>query len=103
MIKAMIRGIAVLLLGAGLLAAGACGGGSSEGPHMGDGVVQQVDVAQRQVTIKHGDIPGLMSAMTMAFEVDDAALLQGLEPGTEVHFGVKYADGRYVVTSIERK
>jgi Cu/Ag efflux protein CusF len=93
-----------VLIALSWLVAAACGGDSSGGgPAYGEGVVQAVDAAQNQVTIKHGDIPGVMDAMTMSFDVDDPTLLQGLEPGAEVRFGVRYVDGRYLVSSIERK
>jgi Cu/Ag efflux protein CusF len=66
-------------------------------------VVESVDAAGGQVTIDHGEIPGLMGAMTMTFEVADAAMLQGMEPGTPVRFSVRHENGRYVVTRIEKQ
>ena len=35
----------------------------------------------REVTIRHGDIRGFMPGMTMPFMVNDAALLEGKQPG----------------------
>jgi protein SCO1 len=35
----------------------------------------------REVTIRHGDIRGFMPGMTMPFQVNDAALLEGKQPG----------------------
>ena len=35
----------------------------------------------REVTIRHGDIRGFMPGMTMPFTVNDAALLEGKQPG----------------------
>lgn len=52
------------------------------------------------MVLQHGDIPGVMKAMTMGFEVVDPAQLEGLAPGDPVDFRVEYADGRYRVTEI---
>jgi Cu/Ag efflux protein CusF len=57
----------------------------------------------KQVTIDHGEIPGLMGAMTMTFNVADAALLQGIEAGSQVRFSVQYENGEYLVTALEKK
>ena len=48
------------------------------------------------------DIPGLMKAMTMTFDVAPEVALEGLEPGAEVDFQVKYEGGAYVVTELRR-
>ena len=50
------------------------------------GVVQAVDTALRQVVIDHEDIPGVMPAMSMSFDVGDPHLLEGLEPGQGIEF-----------------
>ena len=92
---------AVLGLSA-MLALGACGAGNPEG-HWAEGVVESVDAPARQVTIDHGEIPDLMGAMTMTFDVSDPALLEGLEPGSPIRFAVEYKDGSYLVTAIEKK
>jgi protein SCO1 len=61
------------------------------------GKVVEVDVANRRVTIAHGDIPGFMPAMTMPFAVleKDAALLQRMGPGDEVTATLVAPDSRY--------
>jgi cytochrome oxidase Cu insertion factor (SCO1/SenC/PrrC family)/Cu/Ag efflux protein CusF len=61
------------------------------------GKVVEVDVANRKVTIAHGDIPGFMPAMTMDFVVleKDAALLRGLAPGDEVTATLVVPDSRH--------
>jgi protein SCO1/2 len=61
------------------------------------GRVVEVDAANRKITIAHGDIPGLMPAMTMPFAVleKDAALLQAAEPGDEVTATLVAPDSRY--------
>ena len=50
------------------------------------GVVEAVDTALRQVVIDHEDIPGVMPAMSMSFDVGDSSLLEGLEPGQTIEF-----------------
>ncbi len=96
--KRGIRALAGVLTAAGLVLA-ACGGPAPD-TGTGRGVVQDVDVAGRQVTIEHGDIPGLMKAMTMTFSVADPVDLEGVEPGNRVDFEVKFEQGRYIVTDI---
>jgi Cu/Ag efflux protein CusF len=82
----------------------ACGERGAEAPHRGHGIVREVHPETGEVVLQHGDISGLMKGMTMGFEVADPALLENLAPGTEVDFEVQVTpDGRYRVTSIERK
>jgi Cu/Ag efflux protein CusF len=86
------------------LALVACGGKDEAGAAgRAEGVVESVDAAAKQVTIDHGEIPGMMSAMTMTFDVADPALLEGIEAGSRVDFRVKYENGSYVVTELREK
>ncbi len=85
-----------LLLGVG---AAACGGASS-GDHPGHGVVKELDAESRTVTLQHGDIEGLMKAMTMTFDLAPDVVLDGIDPGEEVDFRVKEEGGVYTVTEI---
>jgi protein SCO1/2 len=50
------------------------------------GTVQAVYPAERQIKIAHEEVPGLMPAMTMSFDVADPALLEGVHEGAHVHF-----------------
>jgi Cu/Ag efflux protein CusF len=43
-----------------------------------------------------------MPPMTMVFRVKDAAMLDGLQAGSEVRFRAEEAEGGYVVTSIQK-
>ena len=65
------------------------------------GVVRGVRAEERQVTIEHGEIPGLMPAMTMSFDVADAALLAGLAPGRYVEFRIARAGDRFEIVALE--
>jgi Cu(I)/Ag(I) efflux system periplasmic protein CusF len=81
---------------AGALAA--CGSGEAG---RGQGVVLQVH-GDGRIVIEHGDIPGVMPAMTMEFEIEPA-LLAGVESGDRVDFRIADAGGRYRVTEISER
>jgi protein SCO1/2 len=65
------------------------------------GVVRAVRAEERQVTIEHSAIAGLMPAMTMSFDVADAALLAGLAPGQFVEFTIVRRAGRFEIVALE--
>ncbi len=79
----------------------ACGEDSSHG-HPGHGIVKSLDADARDVTLEHGDIPGLMKAMTMTFKVAPGVALDEIRQGAEVEFKVKEDGGVYTVTEIRR-
>ena len=76
--------------------------GDGPKPHRGQGVVLEVHAERGQIVIKHEDIPELMMAMTMTFEVADRTMLEGLSPGQRVDFRVEHAEGRYRILAINR-
>jgi protein SCO1 len=88
------RGLAV----AAAIALLACGGGDT---YDASGVVRAVRAEERQVTIEHGEIKGLMPAMTMSFDVADPALLAGLAPGRYVEFQILRRDDRFEIVALE--
>jgi Cu/Ag efflux protein CusF len=64
--------------------------------------VRKVDKAAKKITLKHGEIKNLgMAAMTMVFQVKDAALLDKVQAGDQVNFTADKINGAYVVLSIE--
>jgi protein SCO1/2 len=65
------------------------------------GIVRAVQLPDRQVVISHDDIDGLMPAMTMNFDVPDAALLATLAPGQEIAFEVEFNGRSYRVVEAE--
>lgn len=69
-------------------------------PSLGQGFLRGVDAEKGEVVIEHGEIPGLMMAMTMSFEVADRKLLEGLSPGQAVDFRVEHSQGRYRILEI---
>jgi Cu/Ag efflux protein CusF len=89
--------LARALLPALLLAAAlACSEGETG---RGEGVVLDTH-ADGRIVIEHGDIPGIMKAMTMEFEIDPD-LLTGIDSGDRVAFTIEADGGRYHVRSIK--
>lgn len=84
-------------MGGCALLALACG----ERGHQARGVVRDLDPAQAQIVIEHGDIPDLMSAMTMSYGVSEPALLEGVERGDAIDFRLERGEDGYRVTRLE--
>jgi protein SCO1/2 len=82
-----------------LTIAWACGPGAVRRP--AHGLVVDVARDERQVVIEHGEIPDLMPAMTMNFEVPDAQLLARLAPGQVIDFTVEFDGHAYRVVAAE--
>lgn len=57
------------------------------------GEVISVDRPNQQVTMKHGDIPKLMKAMTMTYPLKDDSVLRRLAPGDQLHADLVVKDG----------
>lgn len=66
----------------------------------GQGKIVAIDTENAEITLDHGEIPGLMGAMTMPFPVSDPKLLDGLQPGQQVEFDLEYRGGMYTVKGI---
>lgn len=68
-----------------------------------DGEVRRVDREGKKITLKHGPIQNVdMPAMTMAFAVKDAAMLDRVKAGDQVRFRVEKIGETYTVVAIER-
>src|SRR5579872_1403825 len=62
--------------------AAACGPASPEQrTYTLQGQILAIDASHQQATIKHDEINGFMSAMTMPYKLKDQKLLDGLQPG----------------------
>ncbi|HXN22971.1 MAG TPA: copper-binding protein [Candidatus Dormibacteraeota bacterium] len=48
------------------------------------GKVVALDKARNRITVEHQEIPGLMQAMTMTYEVREQKEMNDLEPGDEI-------------------
>jgi protein SCO1/2 len=89
-------------LGLALLVGPACGAREGgPGIYPARGVVVDVDREAGQVVVDHEDVPGLMPAMTMNFDVPDAEVLAGLSPGQEIAFELEFTGKSFRVRSAE--
>lgn len=69
---------------------------------LSEGGIQKVDKDTGKLTIKHGPLNNLgMPAMTMAFKVQDPAVLDQVKVGDQVRFRVERANGSLVITKLE--
>jgi Cu/Ag efflux protein CusF len=69
-----------------------------------EGIVRSVDRAAGEIIIRHGPLPEMdMPPMTMAFDVSDPAFLDKVNTGDAVAFRVELLNGRFTVTSIDRR
>jgi len=48
------------------------------------GMIVAKSIQASEVTVRHGDIPGVMPAMTMVYKVKDPAVVQELQPGDRI-------------------
>lgn len=67
---------------------------------LGHGEVRQIFPQRGEILIEHDDIPGLMMAMTMLFELKDRSQLDGLRVGQEVDFELELLDEVHRIASI---
>jgi Cu/Ag efflux protein CusF len=70
---------------------------------LADGEIRKVDKKAGTLTIKHGPIQAVdMPAMTMVFQVKEAAMLDRVKAGDKVKFQAEMrAGGKLAVTQIE--
>jgi len=93
-----LRSASLLLLASALL--GGCGSDAER--YQGRGVVYDVNSEFRQILIEHEEIPGLMPAMTMNFDVADPELLETLETGDRITFELEFTGEAYRVLSAQK-
>jgi Cu/Ag efflux protein CusF len=75
---------------------------SPEGSWSAEGIVRVIAPEINRIFIDHGDIPGLMEAMTMAFEPENPQVLNGLAPGDRVRFTLRQQGERLMLLKIEK-
>lgn len=69
---------------------------------MTEAEVRKVDMDNKKITLKHGDIKSLdMPGMTMVFQVKDPAMLDKVKAGDKVRFKAEKSNGAIVVTEIQ--
>jgi len=66
------------------------------------GIVRSVIPKLGAIFLTHEAMPGLMDAMTMGFETEDAKLLDGLVPGDAVRFTVRKDGARLILVTIDK-
>ena len=71
------------------------------GHYAAHGTIEDVDLENGQVLIDHGDVEGLMPAMTMNFAVSDRSLLETLAPGQVVDFQIHFTGRSYEVVEAD--
>ncbi len=72
------------------------------GAALSEGEVRKVDKQAKKITIKHGPLANLdMPAMTMVFQVKDAALLDQVKAGDKVKFQAEKLGAALTVTKIQ--
>jgi Cu/Ag efflux protein CusF len=75
---------------------------ASEGSWSASGIVRVVVPEINRIFIDHEEIPGLMEAMTMAFEPEDPNILNGLAPGDQVRFTLRQKGERLMLVGIQK-
>jgi Cu(I)/Ag(I) efflux system periplasmic protein CusF len=69
---------------------------------MTEAEVRKVDLDNKKITLKHGDIKNLdMPGMTMVFRVKDPAMLDKVKAGDKVLFTAEKSNGALVVTDLK--
>ena len=67
----------------------------------GRGIVRTIDTGARTVTLDHGNVPGIMDAMTMEYYCDQPQTLRELKIGDSVAFSLQdRGEGNFVVSAI---
>jgi Cu/Ag efflux protein CusF len=67
------------------------------------GVVRVIAPEINRIFIDHGEIPGLMEAMTMAFEPEDPKIVNGLSPGDQMRSTLQRKGERIFLVAIEKE
>ena len=66
--------------------------GTREDPFVGQGVIRDIQIDDRQLAIAHEQIPGLMGAMTMTFPVSEDVELEAFTVGDGIEFRIETLD-----------
>lgn len=64
--------------------------------------VVAIDPDRKGVTLDHEEIPGLMKAMQMKYQVADPKVLDGTAVGDQVSGRLKAHSGTYTITRLEK-
>lgn len=64
------------------------------------GKVISIPPGNRNIIIKHGEIPGFMDAMTMPFPIKDSMQLAGITARDSIHFKINIAGNSVFISDI---
>jgi Cu/Ag efflux protein CusF len=68
-----------------------------------DAVVKEVDPSTGMVTLQHGALTNIgMSAMTMAYKAEDAAMIAHVKEGDKVKVRVEDVNGTLTIVKLEK-
>ena len=74
----------------------------SASPATSQGEVRKIDAANQKITLRHGPLANLgMPPMTMVFQVQDAAQLEGLKVGDKVSFVAQQQGSQFVASELQ--
>lgn len=77
-------------------------GASQAAESLSEGEVRKVDKDAQKITVRHGPLANLdMPAMTMVFQVADAAMLDKVKAGDRVKFRAEKVGGAFTITQID--
>lgn len=69
---------------------------------LAEGEVKMVDKNAGELTVQHGPLANLgMPGMTMAFKVQDPAMLDKVKAGAKIRLRVEYLNNTFTVTRLE--
>ena len=69
---------------------------------MSQGEVRKVDKDAQKITVRHGPLANLdMPAMTMVFQVKDAAMIDKVKTGDKVKFRAEKVGSAFTITQID--
>ena len=70
--------------------------------HMAEGEIKKINLDNKKMTIKHGDIKSLdMPGMTMVFQIRNSTFLETFNAGDKVKFFAEKFDGAFVITDMQ--
>lgn len=101
--RALLSGLAAVVLAVVTALAGCSGGGVPSGklyPLRGE--VVSVVPDRNEITLRHDAIAGFMQAMTMPFPVARRSLLDGIAKGDRVEGVLLVEDARYAILSLAK-
>jgi protein SCO1/2 len=99
----MLRGVMpVFVFGAILTATIACGSRTPQRTFAVEGQIIALTPERTEATIKHGEIKGLMPAMTMPYKVKEKAELDAVKPGDIVHATLVILKNDAYLTGVKR-